>query len=195
MKYDDVRPHLRTGDIIAYRGNRLFSRLIRAFNGSDFSHVGMVWEVGSGDLRKVWLIESMEGRGVTIRALSHTGDFVWVPLRLDLAQQSRLALYFENSVGRGLYSWWGVIGQLFYPVFGKYRWFDRVFRRKNATFCSDFVSIGLRKVGWEAPLQPSPSKLIAWAAWKTDDRFNKGIPEGFTFVSNDAPEPLDYSEI
>jgi len=52
---------LRTGDIVLYSGTRLWSRIIRWFSRSKWSHVGIVM---LQDDDTPWIIEALEGKGV-----------------------------------------------------------------------------------------------------------------------------------
>jgi len=54
MKYDDIRDKLNVGDIVLFSGNSGFSRIIRHFCRSDFSHVGIVWRIDQWDLNMLW---------------------------------------------------------------------------------------------------------------------------------------------
>lgn len=62
---------LQTGDIVLYSGTRLWSRVIRAFSRSKWSHVGMVVRM-NGDC---WVIEALEGKGV--RCVPFTCWLAW----------------------------------------------------------------------------------------------------------------------
>ena len=53
---------LQTGDIVLYSGTRLWSRVIRAFSKSKWSHVGIVLRYGQTS--EPWVVEALEGKGV-----------------------------------------------------------------------------------------------------------------------------------
>jgi len=53
---------LQTGDIVLYSGTRLWSRIIRAFSKSKWSHVGIVLRYGQTS--EPWVVEALEGKGV-----------------------------------------------------------------------------------------------------------------------------------
>ena len=42
IRYEDLEPRLRTGDIVLFRGASLRSRIIEAATQSEFSHIGMI---------------------------------------------------------------------------------------------------------------------------------------------------------
>jgi hypothetical protein len=79
MLYDDARCRIKSGDLIAFAGKGSTGSIIRAWTGASYSHVGIAcWFDIDGVGRRLALIESMEGKGVTIRALSKAGPFYWV---------------------------------------------------------------------------------------------------------------------
>ena len=77
--YKEIRPMLKTGDIILFSGKGLVSGMIKWFTGSKWSHVGVVvvdkewdmvllWE--STTLSKIKTIHGNVKQGVAIRPLS-----------------------------------------------------------------------------------------------------------------------------
>ncbi|MGE3709312.1 MAG: hypothetical protein AB7G35_06545 [Hyphomicrobiaceae bacterium] len=79
MLYQDARPHIQSGDLIAFSGKAGVGGLIRSWTGASYSHVGIAcWFDIDGIGKRLALIESKEGKGVTIRALSQAGPFYWV---------------------------------------------------------------------------------------------------------------------
>lgn len=74
MRYDEARALIRSGDLIAFRGEGWLSRLIRAATGGSWSHVGVAWCFRD----RVFILEARETQGVTIRALSEVGRFDWI---------------------------------------------------------------------------------------------------------------------
>lgn len=73
VHYDDIAPHLRTGDLALFHGNSWISRGIQRATRSPYSHIGMVvryrdikdfgaGEVRDGDDSMVYFFESMLAR-------------------------------------------------------------------------------------------------------------------------------------
>jgi len=62
-----MKPASKGIDIVAYVGNRVFSRVIQWRSGSKFSHVGMVCECDGVE----YVLESLEGKGVRLVPLTH----------------------------------------------------------------------------------------------------------------------------
>ncbi len=69
MNESDIRPKLRSGDLLLCAGTSWFSRLIQAATGSEWSHVGLILRLDSVD--RVMLLESVESVGVRAVPLSH----------------------------------------------------------------------------------------------------------------------------
>ncbi|WP_335870085.1 YiiX/YebB-like N1pC/P60 family cysteine hydrolase [Bacillus sp. 2205SS5-2] len=67
LSIEELRPQLRTGDLLFCSGNYLVSELIKQISGSMFSHVAIVviWE------EQCLLMESVEDDGVRIVPIEH----------------------------------------------------------------------------------------------------------------------------
>ncbi|MGE5657793.1 MAG: hypothetical protein ACM37W_14400 [Actinomycetota bacterium] len=109
--YEQYRPQMKTGDIIAFSGNGSFSKLIKSVTKSRYSHLGMVLDVdmGGGFGRSVLLIESTlltnspnyddrpAIRGVQIQWLSkrlqmYSGLAWWVALKQPLPEENLIQM-------------------------------------------------------------------------------------------------------
>ena len=66
--YADLRPQLRSGDVLLCSGNGIFSNLIQRATRSVWSHVGLILRVDAID--RVMLLESLEPVGVRTVRLS-----------------------------------------------------------------------------------------------------------------------------
>ena len=81
MKYEQARPMIRSGDVLAWshRGIRSWHDLkiwfVRMFTRSEYSHVGTAWVVGN----RVFVIEAVMPK-VRIYPLSKLGDFYWLQM-------------------------------------------------------------------------------------------------------------------
>lgn len=67
-KYKAIREDLQTGDIVFCNGNYLFSKLIRRFTNSIWSHVGVIYK--DETLSRVLILESEKAFGVRLAPLS-----------------------------------------------------------------------------------------------------------------------------
>jgi hypothetical protein len=68
IPYRQVRPILKSGDLLFTSGDYLISQLIQKFTASPWSHVGIVFRVDAID--RVLLLESVEDVGVRFAPLS-----------------------------------------------------------------------------------------------------------------------------
>lgn len=93
MLYSEVRDDIKNGDLLAFRGTALFSRLIKAWTHSRTSHVGIAcWMHG-----RLTVIEAMEGVGVRVYPMSmRLGKVDWYELlpeyRVDRRKSVEYAL-------------------------------------------------------------------------------------------------------
>lgn len=75
MIYSDIRSEIKSGDLLTWRKNSLFARLIRCWTGSTYSHVGIAW-VRWG---RVFVLQDRLKDGIDIVALSHQLPCDWIP--------------------------------------------------------------------------------------------------------------------
>lgn len=68
VSYADLRPTLKSGDLLFASGDYWVSRAIRKVTGSPWSHVGILFHVKALD--RVLLLESVEDMGVRFAPLS-----------------------------------------------------------------------------------------------------------------------------
>lgn len=87
MKYSDVRPLIRSGDLLAWSHGGWSSwhdwqvQGVRIFTRSEYSHVAVAWVVGG----RVFVIESVVG-GIRIFPLSRLTPFFWLSMGAPWAQ-------------------------------------------------------------------------------------------------------------
>lgn len=75
MRYEDARPLIASGDLIAFTADGFVSRLIRHWCGGSWSHVGIAWRYGD----RVFVLAAKEGGyGVCLLALSNLTPFAWI---------------------------------------------------------------------------------------------------------------------
>jgi Permuted papain-like amidase enzyme, YaeF/YiiX, C92 family len=67
LPYEDVRPQIRSGDLLLCQGESTFSRLIQHSTGSSWSHVGcLVWAQALGRLMVFESVESIGCRAIPL---------------------------------------------------------------------------------------------------------------------------------
>lgn len=94
MDFYTERHRIRDGDVFSCHGQWLFSKLIRAWTGEYFSHVGIaMWlRFEYDDHDTLCILESMEGYGVRLQPLEHVlaqyqragGELYWQPIKEHL---------------------------------------------------------------------------------------------------------------
>jgi hypothetical protein len=70
LPYSEARKLIRTGDLLFCSGDGTFSRLIKAFTNSIWTHVGFIWRPTDLQEARCLVMESVEGIGVRMVPLS-----------------------------------------------------------------------------------------------------------------------------
>lgn len=110
MKYDEARPHIQSGDVLAWthRGWKSWHdiklQLVRIWTRSEFVHVGIAWVVGG----RVFVIEAVS-RGVRIFPLSRLLPFYWIRVGYWDADMEKEAL---AHVGDEYSNWQAALGAI-----------------------------------------------------------------------------------
>jgi hypothetical protein len=96
MNYQDIRPTIKSGDILAWSHTKLRSWydlkiwMVRLFTQSEYTHVGTAWVIGD----RVFVIEAVMPL-VRIYPLSKLGDFYHLPLGVAWTKETEaLALSY-----------------------------------------------------------------------------------------------------
>jgi len=69
--YEANRGAIKSGDLIAFQSNSWLGKIVRAWTGSSYSHIGVAWVVSG----RVFVLEAMDGIGVRIMPLSNRLPF------------------------------------------------------------------------------------------------------------------------
>lgn len=143
---------LQTGDIVLYSGTRLWSRIIRAFSRSKWSHVGMIVRMRG----ECWVIESLEGKGVRWVPFScwlgWGGEIGVGTCLLPFHQLLRIVEWLKLQIGKEYASPWqfirsfGFIWSRLRKLFGV-----KVDTDSNRFFCSELLASPLFYTGLEIP--------------------------------------------
>tara|TARA_R100000656_G_scaffold66206_1_gene50268 strand:- start:116 stop:658 length:543 start_codon:yes stop_codon:yes gene_type:complete len=167
MKYQNVRYKIRNGDVLAFRGKRWYSWLIKFRTLSRVSHVGVaIW---FGD--RLCCLEALEGSGVRLYPVSkymECGDWVdWYELYDESISRKQLTDYALKSWGKRYASLWQFIRS--WGIVCR-RWFDKNLAppdtNKDRFFCSEFVMSALREGGYSGegferpPARTSPGDVV-----------------------------------
>lgn len=149
--YRALRPHVRSGDLIAFESKSFSGRMIRAWSGSRYAHVGIaMWLSASGARPRLFLLESRGGHGVTMRLMSSAGAGWYIPTRIDW--NGDVNRFVWPRLGTAGYDWVSVIRRcLFLPP-----------RRNGAYYCSEFAGEILLHGGFDLPEEAlfDPGELV-----------------------------------
>jgi hypothetical protein len=141
MIYDDARPLMKSGDIIAFRHNNVASRIIRAATGSDYSHVGVVWPVAG----RVMILEAVIPK-IRIFPLSKLLPFYWVscnrPLTLEAEEYALSRVGEDYSITEAIFGYFGLAGD-------NKKW-----------QCAEFVMSVLKNNGIDLPGKETPAEVV-----------------------------------
>jgi hypothetical protein len=149
--YRRLRPHVRSGDLIAFESKSFSGRMIRAWSGSRYAHVGIaMWLSASGARPRLFLLESRGGYGVTMRLMSSAGPAWYIPTRIEWnADVNRFVWPLLGTAG---YDWISVMRRCFFlPP-----------RRNGVYYCSEFAGEILLRGGFNLPEEAlaDPGELV-----------------------------------
>ena len=137
IDYQQARPHIKSGDLIAYESQGFFAWCIRRVTATRFTHVGIACQQG----RRLMLLESSERHGVHMRALSKTGNFTWFSTGYPLSWAA--FEFWQDRVGYSKYDWPGIAANAI----------GRAPERNDQFICSEFSGEQLMLSGY--PLTPA----------------------------------------
>jgi signal peptidase I len=205
-RYDVVRPIIRPGDVIAFGGEELISRVIMLFTNSPVSHVGVVERTQENN--GIWtnvLVESTSLDGISgvvrtrlsERMQDYRGRIWWLPLsdsfRATLNMQD-FWFWLEKQIGKP-YNAHGAIDSAL-DVFEKIPFIGKWFRneeRYKRLFCSHLVCGALKMSGGLPsclnPAEMTPRDLTAMSIYSLCVQLKGGVKDIKNF--NRFP-PIDF---
>ena len=93
MLYTEARPMIASGDLLAFSNAGPISRLIRAWTGGTWNHVGIAWRYRA----RVFVMAAKEGHGVYNVALSTQLPVYW--LRTGIAWTDEIEALATEQLG------------------------------------------------------------------------------------------------
>lgn len=157
-KYKRLRPYLREGDLILFKGTGLLSRIIRFCDKATYNHIGII----ISKYGALYIVDS-NARGVQadrlswrIRKYRRGGDFTVIqPVTTDAELKYELHLLLSKSDKTWIkYDYLNGIKELLNRGFG----FNfKITKRDEHDICSDYVSdyaVGLKMVTKEFTKKP-----------------------------------------
>jgi len=148
MKYKDARPHIKTGDLLAWSHKGLKSwydfqvMMVRAFTRSEYSHVGIAVVLN----RRVFILEAVSS-GVRLFPLSRELPFYWIKRPEPLPKQS--LEYGFQQIGAPYESKWQMV---LAALTGK------SLNGNKRMQCSELV-----KNIYQIDVEETPTAIVQWA--------------------------------
>jgi hypothetical protein len=148
LRYGLVRPHIKNGDVLMFKGKYRSSFLIRWLTKSAYSHAGIaVWWN-----ERLMIMEAVM-RGVRVTPLSrnihqHKGNVEWFGCKkeIDEGDRLRMVIFAQEELGKSYARWKAVL-------FGVKVLFKRdlsekdELRMENKLFCSQYVAQIYNSIG------------------------------------------------
>lgn len=137
VDYKSIRPTVRSGDVLAFEAKSFVGRLISAWTGSRYSHVGIaMWLAAAGAEPRLFLLESRSRTGVTMRLLSGVGPCWYLPTNIQWTVEVNQFIW--PQLGNARYDWRSILRRLrFRPA-----------KRDGSYYCSEFVGEVLMRGGF-----------------------------------------------
>lgn len=146
--YDLVRPQIRNGDVLMFKGKYRSSFLIKWLTKSSYSHAGIaVWWN-----ERLMIMEAVMS-GVRVAPLSrnvyqHKGNVEWFSCKKEISEEDRLKMiiFAQEELGKSYARWKAVL-------FGVKVLFKRdlsekdELRMENKLFCSQYVAQIYNSIG------------------------------------------------
>lgn len=147
MNYSEARPHIKSGDILAWSHTGWKSwhdikvQAVRMATRSEYSHVAIAWVVGD----RVFALEAVMPC-VRIYPLSSLGDFYWIQTEADWTEE-----VLEEALAKvgQEYSQWTAVKAFFRKVVMNGRW-----------ECAQYVMFVLAKAGIDLGWRATPDSVV-----------------------------------
>jgi hypothetical protein len=148
MRYDVIRPQIRNGDVLMFKGKYRSSFLIKWLTKSSYSHAGIaVWWN-----ERLMIMEAVMS-GVRVAPLSrnvyqHKDNVEWFSCKKEISEEDRLKMiiFAQEELGKSYARWKAVL-------FGVKVLFKRdlsekdELRMENKLFCSQYVAQIYNSIG------------------------------------------------
>lgn len=113
MRYEEARGAIETGDLLFFRGRLLHSRFIQIWTRSVYSHVGVAVWIEVGPIRRLFVVEALEGKGVRLyplsRYISDGADVDWFAVTDQTFDRKKAASWALAQVGLKYASPWQML--------------------------------------------------------------------------------------
>jgi hypothetical protein len=148
IRYDVIRPHIKNGDVLMFKGKYRSSFLVRWLTKSPYSHAGIaVWWN-----ERLMIMEAVM-QGVRVAPLSrniyqHKGNVEWFTCKKEISEEDRLrmVIFAQEELGKSYARWKAVLFGL-KVLFKKDLSEKDELRMENKLFCSQYVAQIYNSIG------------------------------------------------
>lgn len=107
MEYKDIRPTIKSGDLIAWSsGKGIQVNIIRIFTRSEYTHVGIAWVVDG----RIFVVEAVPSDGICITVLSEHQPFYHVSHGDAFKWTADMERFMLSKVGEEYSRWEAILG-------------------------------------------------------------------------------------
>lgn len=151
MKYADIRPKIKSGDVLAWTHRKWGTwtdfqiQMVRFFTQSEYSHVGISYVTGD----RVFILESVSG-GVRMQPLSLELPFYWLPTNANWTEDTLVAAM--SKMGQRYSKWDGI----------KSLWKKIKPGTDNQWQCAEYTSFVLQAEDINIDCRNIPGEVIFW---------------------------------
>ena len=103
--YRKYRDKMQNGDVIAFHGEDIGSKVIQKFTKSKYSHVGLVIKLLEVDVKRVFIAESIPTGGVVLlplsrKLLNYDGSAWWLALDTKRDMRNKMLKWAMTQLGK-----------------------------------------------------------------------------------------------
>jgi hypothetical protein len=143
MRYTDVRPTIKSGDVLVWNYKTWYSKIVSIFTTSKFNHVGIA-VIMSG---RVMVLEAT-AKGVTLLPLSE--ELPCYLLSLPEYWNEHIEAFAFTTIGHKYSIWQAVLGYLGFLTPGK----------DSQWQCAELVAVVLSSAGMINRFEMTPTLLV-----------------------------------
>ena len=148
MITQSIKDKLEFGDVYAISGKSWFAKLIRFWTEQTYSHVGVVFKIGSNF---VYGAEADDRRGVRLVPIKKVFPAYIIKTKVPEEKMQLLMEFIADNVGDD-YSFWDCI----LAALGK-----KINTTDHKWQCAEFVNVFLQKAGIDIPQSDdTPGKIV-----------------------------------
>lgn len=164
MEFEEIQASIQSGDVLLFSGNALYSRVIKWWTRSVYSHVGVALKFRVGNTEYLDVIEAVEGVGVRQypleKYLNQGSRIDWFSITDDAIDRQKVVQWFMDRRANRYAS----PQQLFrsfitVPLAAKFGIPTLV--DEDRFFCSFATAAALRFGGWVPPIGDSIDPELA----------------------------------